>query len=887
MGEPLAVAAPVGSSELLERAGELASLGACLAELQRSSQGNVVLVSGEAGAGKTSLVRRFAEDIADSVQVLWGTCDSLFTPRPFGPLLAVAGVIGGELEEILKAGTMPHEVATALSRELSERGASVFVLEDIHWADEATLDVLMLLARRAGAIPALLIATYRDDELDRAHPLRRLLGEFATSKAVRRLGLAPLSPDAVAQLAGPHGVDGDDLYRRTAGNPFFVVEALAAGAGEIPVTVRDAVLARAAPLGPEARAVQDAAAVVPPRAELWLLEAMIGEALGGLDECVASGMLISGRDGVSFRHELARLAVEGSIGLGQKLALHRKALAALSDPAGGIIDPARLAHHAEEAGDADAVLRYAPVAAERAASTGAHREAAAQYARVLRFGGELGLAERADLYERRSHECYLTDQSDEAIRAIEEAIECRRELGDRLAEGDSLRWLSEVLWCPGRSVESEGRAREAVALLEPLPPGRELAAAYLNLARTCANAEHLEEAIRWATRALELARRLGHSEVVLQASGMIAICRNDESGLQQLEEDLESALASGSYELAGLFYAYLTGMAVDLRQLGSAARHLDAGLAYCSERGLELFRFYLLAFRARSELDAGRWSQAADFATSVLRIPRSSTTPRIIALVVLALVRARRGDPGHRALLDEAWGLAEPTGELPRTGPVASARAEVAWLEGNRDLVASASEATLSRAMELKVGRVIGELGRWRRLAGLCNEGPPGATGPDALHLAGRWREASQLWTEIGCPYEAALALGEADEVAALRRALEELQRLEARPAAAVVACRLRERGVRALPRGPRPATRRNLGGLTTRELEVLGLVSEGLRNAQIAQRLVLSVRTVDHHVEAIGRKLGVKGRSAMGEEALKLGLVRAPHRDVLRDAGP
>src|SRR5207248_6066499 len=122
--------------------------------------------------------------------------------------------------------------------------------------------------------------------------------------------------------------------------------------------------------------------------------------------------------------------------------------------------------------------------------------------------------------------------------------------------------------------------------------------------------------------------------------------------------------------------------ALEERRHAVASTYLEAGLAYCSERGFELFRLYLLAFRARLELERGCWAEAADYAASVVRIPRTSTTPRIVSLVVLGLLRARRGDPGHWEALDEAWALAEPTGELPRLGPVAPARAEAAWLEG-------------------------------------------------------------------------------------------------------------------------------------------------------------------------------------------------------------
>jgi tetratricopeptide (TPR) repeat protein len=314
--------------------------------------------------------------------------------------------------------------------------------------------------------------------------------------------LGRLTPGAVAQLAEPYGVDAEELYRKTAGNPFFVIEALAAGAEGIPDTVRDAVLARAARLSAEGAALLEAVAVAPPQAEPWLLEALAGEAADRLDECLASGMLVAEPTGVAFRHELARLAIEESVPPDRRLGLHRRALAALADPPGGAPDLARLAHHAEVAGDVDAVLRFAPAAAARAASLGAYREAAAQYARALRFGDRLPGAERAELLERRSYACYLTDQNDAAVAAVEDALECRRQLGQRLKEGDALRWLSQVLWCPGRAMEAERAAREAVTLLEALAPGRELAMAYANLAQTCSAAARVEEAVGWAGRAL-------------------------------------------------------------------------------------------------------------------------------------------------------------------------------------------------------------------------------------------------------------------------------------------------------------------------------------------------------------------------------------------------
>lgn len=870
MRQVVATTASEGSNRLLERTRELSVLGECFEAVQSSSRGRVVLIGGEAGVGKSTLLQRFCEERRESARILWGACDPLFTPRPLGPLLAVAEGAGGELEEVVASGVMPHEVVAALARELRARAASVFVLEDVHWADEATLDVLRLLARRMETVPALIVASYRDDELDRAHPLRIVLGELATSRSVARLKLAALSPAAVAQLAEPHAVDADELYRKTAGNPFFVVEALAAQAEEIPDTVRDAVLARAARLSPRAKRLLEAVAVVPPQAELWLLEALAGETIDGLDECLTSGMLTSEPAGVGFRHELARLAVEESIALNRRVDLHRQALAALADPPGSAPDLARLAHHAEAAGDVDAVLRFAPAAAARAASLGAHRESAAQYARALRFGDRLPVAERAELLERRSRECYITDQYDEGIAALEEALECRRTVGDTLKEGEVLHRLSEFLWCPGRTAEAERSARDAVGLLERVSPGRELASAYANLAAICRAAARSEEAIAWAGRALDLAKRLDDTEIAVHALTTIGACQGD---YEKLEQSLERARRAGLAVQVGRTFILAGAGAVQSRRHSLANMYLEPGIAYCSERGLVLDRLYLLAYRARLELDQGRWSEAADSAASVLRIPRTSTTPRIVALVVLALVRARRGDPEVWPLLDEAWTLAEPTGELPRLGPVAAARAEVAWLEGDRDAVAAATKGALPLALERKAGWLIDELTGWRRRAGLDEDVPASAAEPYALQLAGEWARAAGLWTEVGCPYEAALALADADKEEPLRRALEELQRLEARPAAGIVARRLRERGARGLPRGPRPETQENPAGLTRRELEVLRLVAQGLRNAEIAECLFLAEKTVDHHVSAILRKLDVHTRGEASAEAVKLGL--------------
>jgi DNA-binding CsgD family transcriptional regulator len=862
---------PVGALELLERTEQLAMLEEGFAAGLETGRGRVVLVGGEAGVGKTSLLRHFCQGLDGRARVLWGACEPLFTPRPLGPFSEVADAVGGELGAVVAEGGKPYEVAAELARELERQVPTVLVLEDVHWADEATLDVLRLTARRAEAVPALVVASYRDDELDRARQLRIVVGELATSASIRRLSLEPLSREAVALLAEPYGVDPGQLYERTGGNPFFVTEVLAGTGDEIPITVRDAVLARAERLGPEARRVLEAVAVVPPHAELWLLDALAGTDAAHLEECLSSGTLKAEGDAVAFRHELARLAVEESVSPKRRVDLHRQALAALAAAREDARDLARLAHHAEAAGDADAVLRFAPAAAARAASLGAHREATAQYARALRFADHLPAGQHADLLGVFAEECFVTDQYDDGIAALEEALQHCRARGDGLTEGEVLCQLSNFLWCPGRTTESERSVRDAVALLERLPPGRELAWAYANLAERSESAMRFPEGVAWGQRALELAGTLDETEIAVNALGTIGACEED---YDKLEEALHRAQRAGLEVHVARGFLFLVFTAVSHRRHSVATANLEPGLAYCDERGLELFRLYLLAWRARLELDQGRWSEAADSAAFVLRVPRTSTTPRVLSLVVLALVRGRRGDPEVWPLLDEAWALAEPTGELPRLGPVAAARAEVAWLEGRPESVAVESEAAFDLARRREARWFAGELACWRRRAGIHEDAGVEVAEPCALELADDCRAAAEAWEQLGCPYDSALALAHAEDSESLRRALGELQSLGAKPAAAIVARRLRERGARGLPRGPRPATRENPAGLTARELEVLTLVAEGLRNPQIAERLVVSQRTVDHHVSAILRKLDVESRGQAASEAGRLGLL-------------
>ena len=856
-------------TDLLERDGQLAAILAHV-EAAAGGEGRMLLLAGEAGVGKSALVEQACR--ANGTARVWaGSCERLFGARPLGPLIDIASAAGGTVDEVVARGARVHEILPVLLAELRDR-PTVLVLEDVHWADEATLDLVALLGGRMASTSSLAIVTYRDDELAVDHALRQVLGGLATATAVHRMRLAALSPAAVTELAGPDRADVDELYRRTGGNPFFVTEVLADGDAPVPASVRDAVLARAARLDSGARALLDAVSVVPGWVSFPLLTALGGEHADRLDACMASGMLVAWRDGVGFRHDLARAAIDEAIDPLRKVGLHRVALDSLRSVGG---DVARLAHHAEAAADAAAVEEHALAAADAAIRAGAHREAAAQFARVLRCCA-LAPDRQADVLERGGYECYVIDRFDEGIEWMLGAVHLRRAAGDTAAEGRALVKLSTMQRCAGLRDDAAASGRSAVALLGGPPADDELAAAYANLAMLALNTGEGDDGVRAAGRALELAEPRGQIDVVVHALntiGTIRLLRGEEQGRASLERSLDLALAAGLEEQVGRAYLHFVDVAQRNRRWDLIGRAMGPGVEYCRVHGLDLWQRYLHIYHARTLLDRGRWTEAID------EIPRdmdrsSSPLPRIVALVVIGLVRARRGDPGQWAALDEAAELAERNGELQWTAPATAARAEALWLAGRASDMPVDELGTLMHAC-VATGSWwwAGELAWLRRLVGVDEAAPSGVAEPWALQLAGRAGDAASVWRRLGCPYEAGLALAASDAAHDLKRAHELLTALDAHPACAIVTRRLRAAGVRGVPRGARATTRSNPAGLTAREMDVARLLTAGLRNADIAERLVVSVKTVDHHVASVLTKLGVPSRAAAAREAVRLGI--------------
>lgn len=855
---------------LFERQSQLESLLSLLAAA-RGGAGSVVLIGGEAGIGKTSLVSALREQRA-ATNLWWGACDALQTPHPLAPLHdIIRNNPVGFARMIDTAARMP--LFEAVLAEL-QAVPTLLVIEDAHWADEATLDLLMFLSRRLQQVPCLLVVTYRDDEISTQHPLRRMLGDLPRA-SVTRMHLPRLSAQAVEAMAKGawHAYEG--VYEVTRGNPFFVSEMLRRGTEVVPHGVEDLVLARFARLGPAAQEVAQLAAIVPRHIQGWLLEAVLSPSLDTIEECLDTGLLIAERDVLAYRHELARVAVERSLSPPRAQRLHARVLAALEQQS---IERAPLAwrvHHAARASDGDAVLRLAPLAAEQAQRSGAHREAAAHYRTALAYAGQQTQAQRAALLERLSYECYLTDQIAEALQARSEACDLWRQLGETIKQGDATRWLSRLSWYNGQTAPAQAYADEAVTLLSDQPPGRELAMAYSNRAQLHMLQGQNAQAVRWGTRALELAVALGDKEIEAHALNNIGTAQldgDDAAGAASLQQSLQISLDNGLEEHAARAYVNLAYDAVMGKQLAAAHDWLERGLAYCEARDLDAWTGYLAAQQASARFAAGDWELAAAQATHILRTPNLAAISRIMALTVLAHVRVRRGDPDALPLLDEVLQLALPTQSFLRIAPVVAAQIEAAWLRGDDDGARAATSALVSTHTHSRYhGWLNDEIAYYLGTTDSTDTRNAPAS-PYALQVAGQWRQAADAWLALGCPYEQARALAQGDEQAQ-REALQIFERLGAAPMVTRLRRDLREAGARGVPRGQRASTQANPHGLTAREVEVLQLLCGGLRNAQIAERLSRSVRTVDHHLAAAFAKLGVATRTEAMAAALAIGI--------------
>jgi DNA-binding CsgD family transcriptional regulator len=831
----------------------------------------VVLLRGEAGVGKTAVLARFLAGRAQPARVVRGWCDPLGAPRPLGPLIDMLADLSDEHAAGVRAAIAAGDTEAIYARLVGMFGdgqAWVCVIEDAHWADGATLDLLRFLARRIDLLPVLLVVSYRDDELGDQHPLAVTLGDLATCAAVSRIRVAPLSPAAVASLAAGSGINAEQLHQLTGGNPFFVSEVLAAGpdalnGGSLPRSVSEAVWGRLARLSAAGRGTARAAAVCARQASPTLVAAVCAPAAVALTECLHAGVLVADADTIGFRHELARRATVEQIPEYERRVLHKRALTVLSQPP---IDPnnlAALVFHADQAGDTDAVIQHGPAAAQRATILGAHRQAADLYALVLRHADSITDRQKVVWLEQYAFESFLCGQLATAVPCCREAIALRHKLGDRLAEGDDLRWLSHVLWPLGRTSEALQAAVESARLLDEVGPSAESAWSLVHLA-VMSVSRYDSAAFEYAARAIVLGTQLGDPAVVAAARGYAALAAVvcGDTGWDELEIAWREAMrTAGLLQHAGALGFSMCMTAVVRAHLDRAEGYLAEVTTLCDQHDLGMYGALVSGAGALAGLYRGDWTRAEATAHELLTRPGLSPLHRILPLMTLGLLRARRGDQHVAPLLDEALSSAGSDDGFWRL-LVWAGRAEAAWLAGDDDGVRAEAQAGLAAASEHADPWLVWQLRRWAHLPGAQPTGQPvdDPANPFQLEVSGDWQAAAQAWMRRGCLYESAIAQLGGDAPSA-EAALATFRCLGARAAAR----RAQQQLAQLRGRDPdlrRKATSADPYGLTQRERDVLELLADGHTDAEIGAALYISPKTANRHVGAILAKLGVHNRT-------------------------
>lgn len=824
-----------------------------------SGEGHTVFLMGEAGIGKTSLVNHFLRQLPKGTTVLSGACDPLSTPRPLGPLYDIAAQLGSQFQSLLNEEKKRHIIFSSLIEEITSLKSVVIVFEDVHWADEATIDLIKFLSRRIYRYHCLFLLTLRDDEIESRHALKNIFGELVPH-TFSKVQVQRLSLKAVQQLATKHGNrSAQQLYELTGGNPFYVTEILANNETAIPDRVKDSILATFNSKDERMREFLKFLSILPARIERDVADRLEEESLDLLDLCLSSGIIVSRNGSISFKHELFRITIEDSMSSSRKKSLHRRMLSLIDVHKFKSVSLSQVVYHAEEAEEKELISQIAPRAAEEASSVGAHAEAAKLYDIALKFVDNTN-DERVVLYERHAYECYLTNQLPKAIQSQQKALELWRKRKLPLKEGDALRFLSRLWWFSGNRANAMVFAQEAIEILENGFPTRERALAYSNLAQLYMLSDEREKALEWGNRAVELASRMHDDEIVSHAlnnigCAMMRFSNTTREGEETLRKSLSIALKNDLHEHAARAYTNLSFSLVLARRYSEAEKIFTEGFRYCEDRDLNSWSYYMQSERIKLLLETGKWNEAETLSSSLESYANHPAMVRISALVTLAKLRTRKGDfDDARKYLLEAHGLASMTGESQRIVPVLAAQLELSWIGGDPVPENEIMTASLNLFVDKKHSYHYFMLSEWAQRLGLT---------PAADH---------ELTIE-NMPYEQALRLFElgGDD---RKTAVHLLDSLGAKATLDKLRGNLKEQGVKNIPRGLRESTKSNPFQLTNRQIDVLNLLSQGLQNAEIADRLFISAKTVDHHISAILEKLDVNSRTKAVSKAQQLGLL-------------
>lgn len=850
---------------LLERDQELELMTDLLAGVD-SSGGKAVLIRGEAGIGKSSLVKEFVRRHSEVAHVYLGSCDDLLTPQPLGPFWDIARK-EASLARPLEQGDRPAVLSAALELLSSSLRPGVLVVEDTHWADEATLDAIRYLGRRIGQTNGLLLLTYRDGDVDYDHPLRGVIGDLPPQD-VLRIRLGGLSARAVASIVAGSDLDPDDVLSVTDGNPFLVTEMASVQGGVVPSSVQDSVMGRAATLSPEARDLLKTLSVIPERVPLQDVEPLTNRRDTLVHECEQRGLVDVDGQFVAFRHELIRRAVETSLTATERVEKNRRVLARL--PAD--TDAALLVHHAREASDLDQLVALAPRAARAAATLGSHREAAEHFRQLTMHLDRLDPDLKGPILDEWAHEEFLVDNVDEAISLNTLALLHYEHAGDLRAESRALARGAHFHELAGQRNRAEHMARKAVDVLGPEPDGGDLAEALEVNAFLQMMAGNLHSTEELVDQTLEAAGPDIDERVLIRSlnhRGIAANIANYPAGLASLEEARLRSEVSGQWYEECRALVNLAWAATESRDLPRAHEYARKAIASGDNHEIRTLETYGIALFARVLELQGEWNAAEDLARAQLG---SSAITQMVMLPIIGIIEARTGGSSADSILMQAWEASRVANEFQRLGPVAIALAEKAWISRTSLVPIADLRQVMQDGLEKGFKWSPGAIALWLWKQGELSLPPDGIADPYRLLIEGEPLAAAEVWANIGCPYERAIALSHGDRDAQLE-ALEALESLGASTIAAKHRRGMREAGF-TVGRGKSQRTRSHVAGLTARQAEVLQLLDEGLSNTEIADLLFLSPRTVENHVSGILSKLDSSTRTEAVSRARSEGLL-------------